>query len=105
MSLALIVVIVYALFCGIGGYIGFMKAQSRASLIAGTISELALFICAYGIYVGFRPAFIVSALIAAALGGRFTRTYMVNQRIMPDLTMVGLSLLTFIVVMNHLMTT
>ncbi len=103
MSVTLIVVIVYALFCGIGGFIGFKKANSKASLIAGSVSELLLFLCAAGIYAGYRFALIATILIAAALAGRFVKTYQEKQRVMPDLMMVILSAIVILVVLKDMM--
>ena len=98
MNMTFVIVSVFGLFSLTGGIIGFLKAKSRASLIAGAISGFALLICAYGISQGSGWAFFGSAFIAFLLGFRFSRTWLKNRRVMPDLLMVLLSLLTLIAV-------
>lgn len=93
-----IVIIVFGLFSLIGGVIGYVKAQSRASLIAGSISGTMLLGSAFGVAKGNRIALGVSLGIALLLGGRFLGSWLKTRRIMPDLLMVSLSLATVIVV-------
>ena len=98
MDLPFIVVAVYGLFSLVGGFIGFAKAGSKASLIAGGVSGLILLVCAWGISRGEMLAEIVSLIIAVLLGGRFLGTWFKTKRLMPDLLMIILSLLTLVVV-------
>ena len=97
MSLAAMVVAVYGAFSLIGGVIGYLKAKSTASLIAGSLSGVLLLLCAYGIGQGHRMALLGSFVIAFALGARFLGTWMKNRRLMPDLLMVLLSAATLLV--------
>ena len=98
MSLAVWVVGIYGLFSLVGGMIGYLKAKSQASLIAGSLSGVSLFACAYGIMHESRVAALVSLVIAALLGGRFVGTWRRTHRVMPDLLMVVLSLATIVTV-------
>ena len=98
MALAAIIVFIYGLFTLVGGIIGFVKAKSRASLIAGSLSGLALLVSAYGMNQGMQAASIVSFVIAILLGARFLKTWLTNRRVMPDLLMVILSIATLIAV-------
>ena len=92
MTVAPIIVGGYGFFSLIGGVIGYVKAGSRPSLAAGTVSGLLLLWCAYGMAAGQPAAALGSAVIALALGGRFAGTWRRNRRLMPDLLMVLFSL-------------
>lgn len=64
----------------LGGVIGFVKAKSRASLIAGSITGLVLI--ASGILIGQNaivPGLVIGLLISVALAGQFIPKVMVNR--------------------------
>jgi len=88
MNVAVTVVASYGIFSLAGGVIGYLKAKSTASLIAGSLSGVLLLLCAYGIGQGSRTALLGSLVIALALGARFLGTWRKNHRVMPDLLMV-----------------
>ena len=95
----------YGLFSLIGGVIGFVKARSAASLIAGTASGILLLGCAHAMYHDTSTAAARAALIVAfLLGARFLATWMRKRRVMPDLLMVLFSLATLISVGRSLIT-
>jgi len=98
MNIAVTVVACYGIFSGVGGVMGYLKAKSKASLIAGSISGALLLLCAYGIGKGSRSALFGSCAIALALGARFFGTWLKKRRFMPDLFMVLLSAATLITV-------
>ena len=98
MSLAALIVTLFGVFNLIGGIIGFTKAKSKASLIAGSVSALILFFSAYGISENTRAAYLTSLIVAALLGVRFLKTYFKTKRLMPDLVMIIFSSLTVFVV-------
>lgn len=97
MPAAVILLIVYGMFCGIGGVIGFVKAKSAASLIAGGFSGLGLLVCAWLLYRGNHAGALGSLAIAVLLGGRFLMTWLRTKKLMPDLVMVVLSAVTIAV--------
>ena len=97
MALAQSVVLVYGLFTLVGGIIGFVKAKSKASLIAGGSCGIILFICAYQMNGRFILSYYISALISSVLGLRFLATWFRTHRVMPDLIMIILSAVTFAV--------
>jgi uncharacterized membrane protein (UPF0136 family) len=81
----------------IGGVIGFVKAGSRASLIAGGISGVLLLVAAWLVpgqpLVGLPLALILSL----ALGGRFIPAFLKEKKVMPAgmmsiLSVIGLVL-------------
>ena len=97
------VVAAYGVFSLVGGAIGYVKAQSTASLMAGAASGGLLLLCAYGIRQDHRAALFASLLIAAALGARFAGTWLKKRRIMPDALMVLFSAATALVVIAGLL--
>ena len=97
MEIAVWVVGVYGVFTLVGGIIGYVKAKSRASLIAGGICGLALIACAKGMAYGDSLGGIASfgaLLIALVLGTRFFMTWRRTRRLMPDLLMMIFSMAT-----------
>lgn len=98
MNLATLILIVYGVFSVSGGVIGYVKAKSLASLIAGSISGFVMLVCAYQITKGSRAAMLVGLIVALLLGIRFFRTWLRNHRFMPDLLMIVFSVATLIVV-------
>ena len=98
MNLASLMTALFGLFTLVGGIIGYVKAKSKASVIAGSLSALLLFYSAHGIYEGTRAAYLVSLIVAAVLGVRFLKSWFKTHRIMPDFIMVVLSSITIIIV-------
>ncbi|MBI2885331.1 MAG: TMEM14 family protein [Candidatus Omnitrophica bacterium] len=96
MSLPVTIVAAYGAFSIVGGIIGYVKAKSAASLLAGVASGSLLLLCAYGMAQGLRAPVLASLGIALALGARFLGTWLKNHRLMPDLLMVLFSALTAI---------
>ena len=93
----------YGLFTLAGGVVGFVKAKSLASLVAGSLAGASLLACAAGIWQGSTAAALGSLLVALALGGRFAATWRRRHRVMPDLLMVLGSAATIIAVSVHLL--
>jgi uncharacterized membrane protein (UPF0136 family) len=94
-----LIVFMFGLYSLIGGVIGYLKAGSVASLIAGGLSGLVLLACSYGIRKNVKIASIVAFFTALMLGIRFTGTYLQNHRLAPDLTMVILSVGTLLILL------
>jgi uncharacterized membrane protein (UPF0136 family) len=76
----------------IGGVIGYAKAKSVPSLIAGAVSGGISLACASQVQSGNRLALLVAAVLAAVLGLRFVFSWRAKHRLMPDLLMIVFSL-------------
>lgn len=79
-----------------GGVMGYIKAQSPASLIAGGISGLLLIGAGALIATKTQPGLILGLLVSLALAGRFIPAYMSKQVFMPAGLMSILSVLGII---------
>ncbi len=88
---------VYGLFSAVGGLIGYFKAKSRVSLVAGLISGFILLTCGtLAAHNSSLHPLSVGTVVALLLGGRFFRTWLVSRRVMPDAVMILLSFLTVV---------
>jgi len=67
-----------------GGVIGFMKAGSNASLIAGGISGVLLLVAGYLVGAGkVQVGLILGAVLALALAGQFVPKFLHSHKFMP----------------------
>jgi len=96
MEISILIVLVFGIFNLAGGVIGYRKAQSRASLIAGSAAGTILLFAAFQMNRGILAGSYLSLAVALLLGLRFFGTWMKKRRLMPDLLMVILSLATLI---------
>lgn len=103
MNATVFVIFLFGVFSLVGGLIGYLKADSMPSLIAGSISGIILLLCSYGILRDNQLAAIVTLLVALLLGGRFLLTIIKNFKLMPDFLIILFSLLTIILVIQHLL--
>src|SRR4051794_38182416 len=78
---------VYLLVFGIvtiaGGVVGFVKAKSRASLVAGSIAGVLLLIAGYLVRRQVHPGVILGLLVSTALAGRFGVAFAKSRKVMP----------------------
>lgn len=75
---------IFGLFTIVGGVMGYVKAGSNASLIAGGISGLLLLVSGYLIMSGkTQPGLILGLVISLALAGRFLPIFLKTHGIMP----------------------
>jgi uncharacterized membrane protein (UPF0136 family) len=102
MNITVIVVGLFGLFSLAGGLIGYFKAGSMASLLAGGISGIILLLSAFGIFKENQLSAYVAGVVALLLGGRFLMTLIQKFKVMPDFIMVVFSVVTLIVIVMHL---
>ncbi|HEY7001207.1 MAG TPA: TMEM14 family protein [Candidatus Udaeobacter sp.] len=78
MEAAKIYFIVFGVLTVVGGIVGYVKAGSVASIIAGSITGVLLLVAAFLLpehrVIGLATAFIVSLLLAAQFVPKFIRT-------------------------------
>ncbi|MDB4945942.1 MAG: hypothetical protein JWP97_5476 [Labilithrix sp.] len=77
-----------------GGVMGFVKAQSKASLIAGSISGALLFLAGVLVSTGHATAGLaVGLVVSAALAARFGGAYRKSKKMMPAglMTLLGVA--------------
>ncbi len=96
MAISVLLVLFFGAFSLIGGVIGYVKAKSKASLIAGAVSGLILLVAAHWMHRGSEMGSVVSLIVALLLGGRFLGTFFKTRRIMPDLIMILFSTAVFV---------
>jgi uncharacterized membrane protein (UPF0136 family) len=96
MEAAKIYFIVFGILTVVGGLVGYVKAGSVASIIAGSITGVLLLVAAFLLpehrAIGLATAFIVSLLLAAQFVPKFIRT----GRVMPAGMMSILSIIGLI---------
>ncbi len=91
------VAIFYLCFAAIslvGGFFGFVRAGSRASLIAGLVSALLLVIAAF--LVPSWIAYVLALLISLVLLIHFGRSYLTKRKPMPAVPMIVLSVVSLV---------
>jgi uncharacterized membrane protein (UPF0136 family) len=79
MEAAKIYFIVFGVLTIAGGVVGYVRAGSVASIIAGSITGVLLLVAAFLRAIGLATAFIISLLLAAQFVPKFIRT----GRVMP----------------------
>ena len=82
---------VFAAFTAAGGLMGFIKAQSKASLFAGVISGLLLAASGYLIPIKTTPGLVLGMVVSLLLLGRFMPAYLKKGVAMPAIPMIILS--------------
>lgn len=97
----IVAAVVFGLFCILGGVMGYVKAQSAASLIAGGVSGLLLLLSAWGVSKNKIIGLVGVLILCVALIGRFLGTFLQTQKVMPDLITVILGTITILIVGFH----
>ena len=89
--------IIFGLLTIVGGVIGYMKAGSTASIIAGSISGIALLIAAFLLPGNPVLGLAIAGVISILLAGRFIPAFMQTGAVMPAGLMSLLSVIGVIV--------
>ncbi|HEY2614250.1 MAG TPA: TMEM14 family protein [Chthoniobacterales bacterium] len=75
--------IVFGLLTIVGGVIGFVKAGSTASIIAGSISGIILCVAAYLLPEYLAAGLAIGAITSILLAGRFIPAFLKTGKAMP----------------------
>ena len=89
--------IIFGLLTIVGGVIGYVKASSTASIIAGGISGIALIAAAFLLPGNAPLGLIIAGIVSIALAGRFIPHFMKSGKVMPDALMAVLSVIGVLV--------
>jgi uncharacterized membrane protein (UPF0136 family) len=66
-----------------GGVVGFVKAKSRPSLVAGTLSGLSLIVAGYLVGTRGTLGLALGLIVSLSLAGRFIGAYKKSGKLMP----------------------
>jgi uncharacterized membrane protein (UPF0136 family) len=89
--------IVFGLLTIVGGVMGYVKAGSTASIIAGSISGILLLVAAYLLPASLAAGLALAAVVSIALAGRFVPAFIKTGQAMPAGLMSVLSVIGVIV--------
>lgn len=84
---------VFATLTALGGVMGFVKANSKASLIAGVVSGLLLAVSGWLMPTRTTVGCVMGIVVSLLLVGRFLPAYIKKGVAMPALPMVILSVI------------
>ena len=88
--------IVFGLLTIVGGVIGYVKAGSTASIIAGSIAGILLLIAAFLLPGNLALGLALATVISIALAGRFIPAFIKTGHLMPAGLMSVLSVIGII---------
>jgi len=88
--------IVFGLLTIVGGVMGYLKAGSTASLIAGSISGILLLVAAFLLPNNLAIGLALAAVVSVALAGRFIPAFIKTGQVMPAGLMAVLSVIGII---------
>jgi uncharacterized membrane protein (UPF0136 family) len=89
--------IVFGLLTIVGGVMGYVKAGSTASLIAGSVSGILLLLAAFLLPGNLVVGLALAAIVSVALAGRFVPAFLKTGHVMPAGLMSILSVIGIIV--------
>ena len=89
--------IIFGLLTIVGGVIGYAKAGSTISIIAGSISGIALIVAAFLLPGNVALGLALAGLISILLAGRFIPAFMKTGAVMPAGLMSILSVIGVII--------
>jgi len=75
--------IVFGLLTIVGGVIGFVKAGSTASIIAGSVSGILLIVAAFLLSGQLSLGLAIAGIVSILLAGRFIPAFMKTGQMMP----------------------
>ena len=85
--------IIFGLLTIVGGVMGYVKAGSTASLVAGSVSGILLLLAAFLLPGNLAVGLALAAVVSVALAGRFVPAFMNTGKVMPAGLMSVLSVI------------
>ncbi|MGZ4966279.1 MAG: TMEM14 family protein [Chthoniobacterales bacterium] len=85
--------IIFGLLTIAGGVMGYVKAGSVASIVAGSISGVLLLLAAFLLPQNIAAGLIVAAVVSILLAGRFVPAFLKTGKMMPAGMMAILSVI------------
>jgi uncharacterized membrane protein (UPF0136 family) len=89
--------IVFGLLTIIGGVIGYVKAGSTASIIAGSVAGILLLIAAWVLPTNVMLGLALAGIVSILLAGRFVPAFIKTHHVMPAGLMSVLSVIGIVV--------
>ncbi len=89
--------LIFGLLTIVGGVIGYLRAGSMASIIAGSISGILLLLAAFLLPGNIAAGLILGGVISLALAGRFLPVFLKTGAFMPAGMMAILSVIGVVV--------
>ena len=89
--------VIFGLLTIAGGVIGFVKAGSTASIVAGSISGILLLVAAFILPTHVVAGLVMAAVVSLLLAGQFVPKFIKTGQIMPAALMSVLSVIGVIV--------
>ena len=96
LALTKIYFLIFGLLTIAGGVMGYVKAGSTASIIAGSIGGVLLLVAAFLLPNQLVPALTIGVVVSLLLAGRFVPAFFRSNKLMPDGIMALLSLLAIV---------
>jgi uncharacterized membrane protein (UPF0136 family) len=102
MELGIIAAFAYGILALIGGIIGYVQANSKVSLLSGSISGLLLIFAAYSQLQGQNWGLLVAAVVTAALVVFFSIRLAKKRKFMPSGLMAILGMVALVLIVNQI---
>jgi uncharacterized membrane protein (UPF0136 family) len=96
----LIATVFYGLLSIVGGVMGYIKSQSKVSLISGGVSGLLLLILAGIMNAGYQWAVTVAAIIIALLIVVFVIRWFKTKKFMPPVPMIFFGVVSLVFILS-----
>ncbi len=97
MNIPIIATAIYGLLALFGGIWGYTKAQSKVSLISGSVSGILLLIAAVMQFQGMMLGLIVARVVTLVLISVFAVRLIKTKKAMPGVLMVTTGVITLII--------
>jgi len=89
--------IVFGVITLVGGIIGFIKAKSPPSLVAGIVCAAGFFVAAYLVHSSLTVSLIIGLLVSITLAGKFVPDFIHKKALFPGGIMALLSVASIVI--------